>query len=147
MAEPGTQLRPPGSRRAASITEAAQQREISVLLSGFGGDSVVSHGPVYLTELVGRGRLGRFTTEARAVARRHQRPLMPLVRAYGVGPFVPDAVWRTRAGLRDRRRPPKDAFAPIRSDVVALPQTRGSHDRAAGGGPCTGRLGKPTSVS
>ena len=109
------------------VTEGARQHGVTVLLSGFGGDSVVSHGPAYLTELVRSARVGRFAAEARAIARRHQRPLWPLARTYGVGPFVPQALRRARARARGSPRLP-DQLSLLRADVV---RSLGLEDRMA----------------
>lgn len=96
------------------VTEEAAARGVSVLLSGFGGDSVVSHGPAYLSELVGSARPGRFVAEVRAIVRRHERPAWPLVRRYGVTPFVPRAIRRHRT----RRRAATGTGVPVRADVA-----------------------------
>jgi asparagine synthase (glutamine-hydrolysing) len=92
---------------------------VSVLLSGIGGDSVVSHGVAYLTELAGSGHPGRFLAEARALARRHHRPLAHVVQKYGLRPFAPPAVVRARRALRGRDFGIAGVVAPVRADVVA----------------------------
>jgi asparagine synthase (glutamine-hydrolysing) len=96
--------------------EAAAADGVPVVLHGFGGDSVVSHGLAYLTQLVGSGHLLRATAEAGALGRRHATTRRRLARNYAVAPFVPDAA--RRAWLRARGRP---AVAPpdlLRPEVV-----------------------------
>jgi len=102
-----------------AVTEGAAERGLSVLLSGFGGDSVVSHGVAYLTELVGSGRPVRFLAETRALALRHHRQVPPLVRRYGIRPFVPDAVRRARNAVRHERGGDDGTWAPLRKEVVS----------------------------
>ena len=117
---PWTGPAPSCDHQAASsrtISEAAGDHGVSVLLSGVGGDSVVSHGVAYLTELAGTGHAGRFLTEARALARRHDRPLIPLVRKYGLRPFVPDAIRRARSAHEGQERTIGRIWAPVRPDV------------------------------
>jgi asparagine synthase (glutamine-hydrolysing) len=97
-----------------TITEAAMGRGVKVLLTGFGGDSVVSHGPTYLTELARSLRLRRFGAAVRATARRHQRPVWPLVKRYGLAPNVPRAVIRRR-----RARQAWGSGVPVRPDLAA----------------------------
>lgn len=95
-----------------AVTASAQERGISALLSGYGGDSVVSHGVAYLTELVGAGRFVRFGVEARALARRHHRSRRGIIRRYGVLPFLPPAVaGRTGAPSPWETRPVRPAVA------------------------------------
>ena len=101
-----------------AVVEGAGARGTSVLLSGLGGDSVVSHGVAYLTELAGSGHPVRFLAEARALARRHDRALTPLVRTYGVRPFVPPAVLRRRGRRQNEDFRIGAVSAPVRSDVV-----------------------------
>ena len=54
---------------------AARDQGVRVMLGGFDGDGVISHGLAYLPELARRGRWGHFLREARALARVHQGSL------------------------------------------------------------------------
>ncbi len=107
-----------------TVTEDAAERGVSVLLTGFGGDSVVSHGVSYLTELAGNGNARRFATEVRALARRHGRPVAPLVRKYGLRPFVPGAILRSRSARQGqwggvgRVGSVGGVWAPVRGEVI-----------------------------
>jgi asparagine synthase (glutamine-hydrolysing) len=101
-----------------AVTESAAEHAVSVLLSGVGGDSVVSHGVSYLTELVGSGRPDRFVAEVRALARRHDRPMAPLIRAYGLRPFVPAGVLRARHRVRGGDLRVDGVRAPVRAEVI-----------------------------
>jgi asparagine synthase (glutamine-hydrolysing) len=110
-----------------ALTRSAAERGVSVLLSGFGGDSTVSHGVWYLTELAGSGHPARFLAQARALARRHRVPLAPLVRKYGLRPFVPETLLRARRAMRRDLRV-GGAWAPMRADVA---ERLGLAERAA----------------
>lgn len=68
-----------------------------VILGGFGGDQVLSHGLKRLTELVRAGRLPTFLSEARSVAAGTDLSLRYLLIRYGVAPFVPKTVREIRA--------------------------------------------------
>jgi asparagine synthase (glutamine-hydrolysing) len=97
-----------------AVTQAATDRGVKVLLTGLGGDSVVSHGPAYLTELARSLQLRRFVTAVGATARRHQRPVWPLVKRYGLAPNVPSAMIRRR-----RVAQVGASGVPVRPDVAA----------------------------
>ena len=111
-----------------SVTESAVEHGVSVLLSGIGGDSVVSHGPAYLTELAASGHPGRFLVEARALARRHHRPLGHVVQKYGLRPFVPTAMIRARRALHGKDFAIAGVRAPVRIEVI---EAMGLEGRAA----------------
>jgi asparagine synthase (glutamine-hydrolysing) len=82
--------------------EAAARDDVTVMLHGFGGDSVVSYGLAYLAELVGSGRFIRAAVETQALHRRHGLSRQRLLRAYALSPFVPDRVRRARNAVRKR---------------------------------------------
>ena len=115
-----------------AIVERARAAEVTVLLSGFGGDSVVSWGLGYLAELVRQGRLVRVVAEARALGGRHGRAVWPLMRRYGLSPFVPEAVRRARGRVRG----PAAQEVPVRRDVLAA---LGFDNRLAAAGSAEGR--------
>ena len=116
-----------------------------MLLTGFGGDSVVSHGVSFLTQLAGEGHARRFLTEVRALARRHGRATAPLVRKYGLRPFVPEAILRSRSARQGQGRGAGGVvggmWAPVRGEVI---HGLGLEERAVGFGrsrpPRTARL-------
>ncbi|MEA2900420.1 MAG: hypothetical protein QOH36_307 [Actinomycetota bacterium] len=101
-----------------SVTGSAIEHGVSVLLTGVGGDSVVSHGAAYLTELAGSGHPGKFLIEARALARRHRRPLGHVVQKYGLRPFVPEAVIRARRARGHLELGIAGVPAPVRPEVL-----------------------------
>ncbi len=76
---------------------AAQQQSVRVLLDGFGGDAVVSHGMPYLTELARAGRWMTLTREINRFARNSQCSPGGIFRSYAIRPIVPELfrqVWR-----------------------------------------------------
>ena len=83
----------------------ARTHGVRVLLDGIDGDSTVSHGLAYLTELAGRGRWVRAIKEALTVARRQDRSAWHLLRAWAVVPYLPRPVLRAWRFLRGRRGP------------------------------------------
>lgn len=99
-----------------ALYEGAAAAGVSVLLDGYGGDSVVSHGAGRLTELAASGHLLDALGQARALAREAGEPLLPLLRRHVVAPLAPTAVrhlWR----LLRRRQGLK--VAPPRSERAA----------------------------
>lgn len=59
----------------------AQERGVRVLLDGLDGDTTVSHGLGYLTELLREGRVQDFVREGEAFCRRWGRPEAPFLRS------------------------------------------------------------------
>jgi asparagine synthase (glutamine-hydrolysing) len=111
----------PQSAVVRAITEEAVARGVTVLLNGFGGDSVVSHGAAYLSELLCSIRPRRFLAEVEAIAHRHRRSAWRLARDYGLMPQVPRAVLRHR-----RTRQIAGSGIPVRPDVASA---LGVHER------------------
>ncbi len=66
------------------IYQAARQAGIRILLDGFGGDSVISHGSMYLTELARTGQWHTFAREVRALASLHQVSLWPYLKVHAL---------------------------------------------------------------
>lgn len=105
---------------------AAADDGVAVLLHGFGGDSVVSHGVAYLAELVGAGHVMRAAAEADALRRRHGRSRRSVARL-AVAPFIPDSM--LRAWNMARRHPSSPGPALLRPEMARqLPA--GDHPRA-----------------
>jgi asparagine synthase (glutamine-hydrolysing) len=69
---------------AASLYRAASTQGIRVVLDGFGGDSTVSHGTAYLTELVRSGQWASFATEVKAHAKLYRVPVWRNLKAHGL---------------------------------------------------------------
>jgi asparagine synthase (glutamine-hydrolysing) len=83
----------------------AKQHGVRILLDGIDGDSTVSHGFEFLADLARRGRWGRMTREARALARRYNggSSTWKIVWQCGLKPLAPTAaadLWK-RAHGRD----------------------------------------------
>jgi asparagine synthase (glutamine-hydrolysing) len=66
------------------IYQAARQADIRILLDGFGGDSVISHGSMYLTELARTGQWHTFSKEVRASASLRQTSLWPYLKIHAL---------------------------------------------------------------
>lgn len=89
----------------------AAQGQVRTFLDGHGGDSIVSHGYPYFTELTCRGHWRTLLRELHAFAERMGRSRKRMLWDYAVSPFVPiwgKHIWRW---LR-RRGAPVDVLAP-----------------------------------
>ena len=72
----------------AALYDAASQRNVRIVLDGFAGDSVVSHGLALLGELAFAGRWRELVREARALGQRYDVPLMRYIESYGLPYFT-----------------------------------------------------------
>lgn len=89
------------------LFEAAQKRDVGVLLSGFDGDSTVSYGYEALSELARRGKWIRMFKDSISLGRnmpRRQHEFRKLVWNRGFRPVVPDFVREGRRMLLGRPR-------------------------------------------
>lgn len=66
------------------IYQVARQAGIRILLDGFGGDSVISHGSMYLTELARTGQWEVFSKEIRALASSRQVSSWPYLKVHAL---------------------------------------------------------------
>jgi asparagine synthase (glutamine-hydrolysing) len=85
---------------------AARQQGVRVLLDGLGGDSTVSHGFEYLTELATRGRWIALSTEVRALSRHRNFSLWGLLLRYNIKPLAPEPIRQAWRVLRGRNQQP-----------------------------------------
>ncbi|MCB0213696.1 MAG: lasso peptide isopeptide bond-forming cyclase [Anaerolineae bacterium] len=87
----------PNSYLPWGLTQAAKQANIRMLLDGFDGDTVVSHGDFYLTELAYKGDWGTFAAESEQLAQRLNSHRLSILINYGLPPVRAQAVqgqWR-----------------------------------------------------
>ena len=120
-----------------ALYEGAAAAGVSVLLDGYGGDAVVSHGAGRLTELAGSGHLLDALGQAWALAHESGEPLLPLLRQHVVAPLTPAALrhlWRLlrrRQGLK--AAPPRSERMRHLGDLLSGNQgfALGIADRAA----------------
>lgn len=77
----------------SGLYRAASQQGVRVLLDGFDGDTTVSHGVTYMTELARQGKWLALTREVRGFAHNYNRDpkkmLWKYVWPYGLAPIVP----------------------------------------------------------
>lgn len=95
---------------------AVQKEETRIVLSGWDGDSTVSHGYGRLTELARTGRLWALRREARALSRRlSSRTATPrwIMWEFGWRPLVPELAVRTWRALHGRGGEGHDVIGPI----------------------------------
>jgi asparagine synthase (glutamine-hydrolysing) len=89
-----------------AIYKTAASKGVRVLLDGIDGDTTVSHGFEYLTDLARTLRFVRFYKAAAAVARRNRHPFRDLVRQFALIPLLPSQLvqarrsWRTRNSIQ-----------------------------------------------
>ena len=102
-----------------ALYKAAAARGVRILLDGLDGDTTVSHGLAYLTDLVRAGRWVRFSREAAALSQINPAvyPLGTVVRELGVRPLIPRALARTWRAFQERRVGPPNADA-VTSDAL-----------------------------
>lgn len=79
-----------------ALYRTASQHDVRVLLDGLDGDSTVSHGVDYLTDLGRSGRIRRAVSEARALAPSRGVSTRDLLFRYVVGPTIPSPLRRLR---------------------------------------------------
>jgi len=87
------------------LYSAAQQRDIRVLLDGFDGDIVVSHGISYLTELTRARRWIVLSKEVNRLSRHFNRSPWIILWRYGFRPLIPEPLLRICRTLRACKRP------------------------------------------
>lgn len=79
-----------------ALYSAAQQQGVRIFLDGLDGDSTVSHGWGYLTELTYTGRWQTLFAELRAIARRYKLPRRRLLWKYSITPLLVEAARRSQ---------------------------------------------------
>jgi asparagine synthase (glutamine-hydrolysing) len=105
--------------------KAAADKKVDVFLDGLDGDTTVSHGLHYLTELARSSRFIRFIQEGRALARRNPTAydFRSVVRECGVRPLAPQVLvraWRTVRRVTNAKTPEGEV---IQSSFVARQPT------------------------
>lgn len=73
------------------LSRAAQQKNIRVLLDGFDGDTVISHGDFYLTELVYNRQWRELAKNSTELAQNFDYPTTKILQDYGLGPLLKQA--------------------------------------------------------
>lgn len=71
-----------------ALYSAAHQQGVRIFLDGLDGDSTVSHGWRYLTELTYTGRWKTLFTELKAISRRYKLPRRGLLWKYSLKPLL-----------------------------------------------------------
>jgi asparagine synthase (glutamine-hydrolysing) len=102
---------------------AAQEHGVRILLDGIDGDTTVSHGVEYLSELARRGRVGALGREVMALSRRHNSSPGRVLWQLGLRPLIPDSVrdaWRRVRGRSDAPVSMNTAIKPAFAEHVGL---------------------------
>jgi asparagine synthase (glutamine-hydrolysing) len=112
------------------LFNAAKQKGARILLSGWDGDSTVSHGYEYLEELARTGQWKTLLAEAGALSQRLANPYATpqrIVWEFGLRPLIPEWLARSWRMLRGRKDPP---LTPIHAPVnAAFAKRIGLEDR------------------
>lgn len=88
-----------------SLYGIVRQQGVRTLLDGVDGDTVVSHGEMYLADLARTGRWMTLAAEARAFSKHTGSPLRGVLREWVLSPLAPEPVrWTWRALRRLQRR-------------------------------------------
>jgi asparagine synthase (glutamine-hydrolysing) len=80
-----------------ALYSAAHQQDVRVLLDGIDGDTTVSHGLDYLSELARAVKVRKLGREVLALSRRHNSSARTILWQFGLRPLVPEPlrhVWR-----------------------------------------------------
>ncbi len=100
------------------LYRAATRADVRILLDGLDGDTTVSHGFAYLTELARAGRWLKVAKNIRDVTRKGKQPSWPVVRHRILGPLAPPLL---RRSWRFLNRPSRSALSrnpTIRADFA-----------------------------
>ncbi|MDJ0734347.1 MAG: lasso peptide isopeptide bond-forming cyclase [Nostocaceae cyanobacterium] len=104
----------------SGLYRAACQQGVRVLLDGFDGDTTVSHGVTYMTELARQGKWLALTREVRGFAHNYNRDpkkmLWKYVWPYGLAPIVPSIGQRLGRKLTRKfqeQKPPTLKLNPV----------------------------------
>ena len=88
-----------------ALYNAAHQQGVRVFLDGLDGDSTVSHGWGYLTELTRTGRWKTLVSEVTAISSRYKLPRRRVIWKYGIKPVVVEPAVQLAQMLRGCSQP------------------------------------------
>ena len=103
-----------------SLAKAAHKRGVKVLIDGIDGDTTVSHGFEYLTELFWKRKWGAFAHEIGGVSGRFGQPRLSLLWQYGLSPAFSSCMRSLRRG--DSREEPPLLMSASLSNQVGWPE-------------------------
>ena len=96
-----------------SLYGKAQSTSVRVLLDGFDGDTTVSYGAAFLTELALAGKWRSLMGEIKSISRRVNRPAREIAWQRVIKPLLPDPARRLWRTFRPGRQPaPLEAVEP-----------------------------------
>jgi len=88
-----------------ALYRAAHQQSVRALLDGVDGDTTVSHGLDYLSELAGAGKVRTLGREVMALSSRHHASPRRILWQFGLEPLVPEPLRRVWRAVRGRTGP------------------------------------------
>lgn len=98
-----------------ALYNAANQAGIRVLLDGIDGDTTVSHGLEYFSELARTGRARTLVRELRAFSRRYKTSARSVLWHFGLKPLVPEPLHRVWRVMRRSGQLAGNANVPIKA--------------------------------
>ena len=87
-----------------AIYKESREQKVRILLDGVDGDSSVSHGIAYITELTGKGKFFSALREVIGLSKRRKRSAWKILKTNSINPFIPENLrqarirWRTDRG-------------------------------------------------
>ncbi|NJN13544.1 MAG: hypothetical protein HC815_38850 [Richelia sp. RM1_1_1] len=105
-----------------ALYKAANQQNVRVVLDGIDGDSTISHGQAYLSDLVRTFRLKTFLKQAKAYASRFNLSLIQVLWEWGLLSVVPESFWKfqQRQKLNNKAIVAETIINPVFAERVKL---------------------------
>ena len=75
------------------LNQEANRRGVRVLLEGFGGDSALSHGVAYVTELTGKGQFVQVLKEVKGLSTNYRLIPRKVLLRYSIYPYIPKSLF------------------------------------------------------
>ncbi|MBE9053154.1 lasso peptide isopeptide bond-forming cyclase [Nostocales cyanobacterium LEGE 11386] len=76
------------------IYRKVRENNVRIVLDGIDGDTTISHGQYYLTDLIRTFKFKRFLKETKAYASRFHQPWMQVIWRWGMQPLIPEFIER-----------------------------------------------------
>ena len=82
-----------------AVYKESREQKVRVLLDGIDGDSSVSHGIAYITELTGKGKFISALREIIGLSKRRNRSAWKILKMKSISPFIPENLRQVRNKL------------------------------------------------
>jgi len=98
------------------LNKEAHNQNVRILLNGFGGDSIVSHGFAYITEMAIKGRLFFMLRETIGISKKFHHSFWRILLILSIYPLIPEPLSRLWRRLYGSENPYQDDFKIINKD-------------------------------